>query len=113
MQGLQHEQHAQHNQQKEQQQQTEQTEDAIKLDSPRKGYYDDMQATYSRGVEELARLAGVGNKDGGAGVANQDAAAGRGGSQRRQLHGVVVGGGSLTETVGKVQRAKTVAMEFE
>ena len=77
------------------QQQNEQTEDVLKLNEPRVGYYEDMHATYSRGVEELARLAGVGNKDGG----------GQAGQGR--------GGGSLTETVGKVQRARTVAMEFE
>ena len=104
----QHEQHKlqQRTEQREQQKAlNEQTENAIKLDPPRVGYYDDMQATYTRGVEELARLAGVANRNGGSG-------GGGGSSPRQQFHGAA-GGGSLTETMGKVQRAKTVALEFE
>jgi kinetochor protein Mis14/NSL1 len=72
------------------QQGQEQSDDVLRLDKVREGYYEDMQATYAQGVGELARLAGVSkNSDGGG------------------------GGGSLTETVGKVQRARTVAMELE
>ena len=66
--------------------------DVLKLEKQREGYYEDMQVTYVHGVEDLARLTGVGS--GKEGVA-------------------VDQGGSLTETVGKVQRARTVAMEFE
>ncbi len=76
----------------------EHSEGVLDLDNPRPGYYQDMQATYARGVEELSRLAGVGNRDSGGGGAGQ---------------GQGQGGGSLTETVGKVQRARTVALEFE
>lgn len=61
----------------------------------RDGWQDDVQAVYARGVEELARLAGVKN-------ASEDT-----GTERWRA------GSSLTGTVGKVERARTVAMEFE
>ena len=71
-------------------------EDVLRLEKPRQGYHEDMRDTYARGVEDLARLAGVGSRYDSAGVSSAGQA-----------------GGSLTETVGKVQRARTVAMEFE
>ena len=71
-------------------------EDVLRLEKTRQGYYEDMRDTYAQGVEQLARLAGVGSTAGSGGVSSTGQA-----------------GGSLTETVGKVQRAKTVAMEFE
>jgi len=63
----------------------------LKLKPLRDGWHDDVQAMYERGIGELAVLSGLAT-----------AAAGNG-----------QGGASLTETVGKVQRARTVAMEFE
>lgn len=61
----------------------------------RDGWQDDVQAVYARGVEELARLAGVKNASEDTGTEGWRA------------------GSSLTGTVGKVERARTVAMEFE
>jgi len=60
------------------------------LDGAREDWLEDAKDMYERGVQALARLAGLAG----------ETEAGRGGS-------------SLTETVGKVQRARTVAMEFE
>ncbi|OAL22700.1 hypothetical protein AYO20_11152 [Fonsecaea nubica] len=65
----------------------------LKFKPPRDGWFDDVHAMYDRGTSELAALAGV-NKA-------EDAA-------DAQVYGA-----SLTETLGKVQRARTVAMEFE
>ncbi|KAJ9636161.1 uncharacterized protein PV06_04277 [Exophiala oligosperma] len=63
----------------------------LKLKTLRDGWHDDVQAMYESGIGELAVLSGL-----------KTTAAENG-------HG----GASLTETVGKVQRARTVAMEFE
>lgn len=67
------------------------------LKPPRDGWHDDIKAMYERGTNGLASLAGLGTTN------PSDSSSGTLG-----LHGA-----SLTETVGKVQRAKTVAMEFE
>ncbi|KIV82258.1 hypothetical protein PV11_04381 [Exophiala sideris] len=63
----------------------------LTLKLQREGWRDDVKAVYEHGVSELAVLAGL--------AAEQD--------------GSTPCGASLTETVGKVQRARTVAMEFE
>ena len=63
-------------------------ERGVELEAMRDGWYEDVKEVYEKGVGELGRIAGLGQADG-------------------------QGGGSLTETVGKVQRARTVAMEFE
>jgi kinetochor protein Mis14/NSL1 len=58
------------------------------------GWFEDRRVMYERGTNELAALAGLAN--------------------RREDASVSTGNGpSLTETVGRVQRARTVAMEFE
>ncbi|KIV96260.1 hypothetical protein PV10_00145 [Exophiala mesophila] len=61
----------------------------------RNGWQDDVQTNYSRAVGELAGLAGVKN--------DPETTA----TERWRA------GPSLTGTVGKVERARTVAMEFE
>lgn len=68
-----------------------QTYTGLELDSMRDGWNEDVRGVYERGVSDLAVLGGAAQKkeDGG--------------------HDV----GSLTETVGKVQRARNVAGEFE
>ncbi|RMZ85463.1 hypothetical protein DV737_g860, partial [Chaetothyriales sp. CBS 132003] len=58
----------------------------LQLEGLRSGWHDDVESMYERGVDGLVRLAGLKGSDGG--------------------------DGSLTETVGKVQRARSVAMEF-
>jgi kinetochor protein Mis14/NSL1 len=63
-------------------------EGVLKLDDMREGWQEDVAEMYERGLGELRRL-GV-----------------HGGSAEE-------GSGSLTETVGKAQRAKVVAMELE
>lgn len=63
----------------------------------RDGWHEDIKAMYERGTNGLASLAGLGTTNASA---SSSGALG--------LHGA-----SLTETVGKVQRARTVAMEFE
>jgi len=68
----------------------EEVEDALNLASLREGWQDDVQGVYARGLEELRRL---GSSTGSA----YDKA----------------GGISLTETIGKAQRARNVAMELE
>jgi hypothetical protein len=79
----------------------------LKLDKMREGYYQDMQETYIRGVEELSALAGV-----GVGKRNMNTATVSTGTSAQDEAGTRRGR-SLTEAVGKVQRARTVAMEFE
>ncbi|KIW89405.1 uncharacterized protein Z519_10259 [Cladophialophora bantiana CBS 173.52] len=68
-------------------------EDVLQLKPQRDGWYDDVHAMYDRGTTELAMLAGVNRAEGDA---------------DHEVHGA-----SLTETLGKIQRARTVAMEFE
>jgi kinetochor protein Mis14/NSL1 len=63
-------------------------EGVLKLDDMREGWQEDVAEMYERGLGELRRLGGYG------GSAEE-------------------GSGSLTETVGRVQRAKMVAMELE
>ena len=60
----------------------------LKLDDMREGWQEDVAEMYERGLGELRKLGG------------------HGGSGEE-------GSGSLTETVGKAQRAKVVAMELE
>jgi len=64
----------------------------LRLDEVREGWEEDVAALYERGVEELRRLGGFGG----------------GGGDREES-----GSGSLTETVGRVQRAKVVTLELE
>jgi hypothetical protein len=63
----------------------------------REGWRDDVRVSYERGVDELVRLSGFKTHNG--------SVSGNGNDNGR--------GGSLTETVGKVQRARTVALEFD
>lgn len=63
----------------------------FELKALRDGWHDDVRAMYERGMSGLAALAGLQAEEAGA-------------SAR---------GASLTETVGRTQRARTVAMEFE
>ena len=58
--------------------------------STREGRWEDVKGGYENAAQELGSL--VGSKSHG---------------------GEVAQGGSLTETVGRVQRARTVAMEFD
>ncbi|KIW27960.1 uncharacterized protein PV07_07653 [Cladophialophora immunda] len=67
--------------------------DVLGLKPLRDGWLDDANAMYERGTNELAALAGVNRADGDA---------------NHRVYGA-----SLTETLGKIQRARTVAMEFE
>ncbi|EXJ73675.1 uncharacterized protein A1O5_03437 [Cladophialophora psammophila CBS 110553] len=67
--------------------------DVLQLKPQRDGWYDHVHAMYDRGTSELAVLAGVNRAKGDA---------------DHEVHGA-----SLTETLGKIQRARTVAMEFE
>ncbi|RMD42364.1 hypothetical protein DV735_g2789, partial [Chaetothyriales sp. CBS 134920] len=71
----------------------QQNQVGLQLEQVRSGWHEDVQSMYERGVDDLVRLAGLKRSDGD----------GRGGSSDA----------SLTETVGKVQRARSVAMEFE
>ncbi len=66
---------------------------ALDLKTLPEGWYDDRRDMFERGTRELAALAGMVNSSEEAGNAAK--------------------GPSLTETVGRVQRAKTVAMEFD
>ncbi|RVX75307.1 hypothetical protein B0A52_00660 [Exophiala mesophila] len=68
---------------------------ALGLKPLRNGWQDDVQRNYSRAVEELVGLAGGKNDPENTGTERWRA------------------GSSLTGTVGKVERARTVAMEFE
>jgi hypothetical protein len=67
-------------------------ENVLKLGPVRAGYHEDMRQTYEQGLQNLSMLAGTKSKSSQAGHQQ---------------------GASLTETVGKVQRARTVAMEFD
>jgi kinetochor protein Mis14/NSL1 len=67
----------------------------LNLHPLREGWHQDVRATYERGTAELAALAGFPTEDNTAAPSPPQP------------------GPSLTETVGKVQRARTVAMEFE
>ena len=69
------------------------SEGVLKLDHMRGGWQEDVEGVYERGLSELWRLGGHGGS-----VPSGDERS---------------GSGSLTETVGKVQRAKVVAMELE
>ncbi|KEF62641.1 uncharacterized protein A1O9_00614 [Exophiala aquamarina CBS 119918] len=69
----------------------------LSLKPPRDTWHDNVKAMYERGTHGLAALAGLGTAN------PSDSAAGT----------LVHPGASLTETVGKVQRARTVAIEFE
>lgn len=64
-------------------------EAGLELEPMAEGWQGEASATYERGLGELRRLGGMGGSGGGAEE------------------------GSLTETVGKVQRARVVAMELE
>ena len=73
----------------------------LKLEALPDGWREDVAEMYEHGLGDLRRLAG---------------AAGAGDTLRRGRvgeDGITWAGGSLTETVGKVQRARDVAMEFE
>ena len=61
------------------------------MENVRGGWQEDIEKMYEHGLAELRRLGGL-----------DDSAARQGGASR-----------SLTETVGKAQRAKVVAMELE
>ena len=61
-------------------------EGLLRLDDIAEGWQEDISAMYEHGLAELRRLGGQGGGE---------------------------GSGSLTETVGKVQRAKVVALELE
>ncbi|OAL30404.1 hypothetical protein AYO22_01602 [Fonsecaea multimorphosa] len=63
----------------------------------REGWFDDVNAMYERGTNELAALAGIKGAQ----------------AQGEEADHQRVYGASLTETLGKIQRARTVAMEFE
>lgn len=69
----------------------------LSLKPPRDGWHDDIKTMYERGTSGLAGLAGLRT----------------GGASDSATETLVHPGASLTETVGKVQRARTVAMEFE
>lgn len=62
----------------------------LELDDMREGWWGDVKGGYERATEELGSLVGV-----------------------KSQGGETAQGGSLTETVGRVQRARTVAMEFD
>lgn len=80
-----------------------QTHNVLNISELRKGWNEDAKEIFSRGVNELAALSGV------APAAASSIETSNGTSdpilQRK--------GTSLTETVGKAQRARGVAMEFE
>jgi kinetochor protein Mis14/NSL1 len=65
----------------------------LKLEPVREGYHEDLRQTYEHGLRNLSMLAGTKSK-----TLSQ--------AENQQ-------GASLTETLGKVQRARTVAMEFD
>lgn len=85
--------------------------------------HEDLRQTYEQGVMQLARLAGSSKNPSISAVAPVSASAsGSGGAAVATTNTRTGGGGSggsggdnmtLTETVGKVQRARTVAMEFD
>jgi kinetochor protein Mis14/NSL1 len=71
-------------------------EKVLKLDPVSDEWQEDVATVYGRGVGELVRLSGLAG--GGDGSGNGEGSGG--------------GRGSLTETVGRVQRAKMVALEL-
>jgi kinetochor protein Mis14/NSL1 len=81
----------------------QQQQNILGVSLPTEDWYADTKNTYEQGVSELSSLAGLAAKenDGNATLAAAAPAAATG------------QGASLTETVGKLQRARTVAMEFE
>lgn len=66
----------------------------LKLKPLRDGWHDDVQEMYARGTGELVSLAGLRTDETLPGASSQR-------------------GSSLTEIVGKIQRARTVALELE
>ncbi|OAP65425.1 hypothetical protein AYL99_01397 [Fonsecaea erecta] len=70
-------------------------DDILKMKPRRDGWFDDVSTMFDRGTNELAALAGVNRAEGDE-------------ADHHRLYGP-----SLTETLGKIQRARTVAMEFE
>lgn len=74
------------------------SEGDLKLQPLRDGWHDDVKAMYERATDELVALAGLAGSEAGSGPVSGLPSYGR---------------PSLTETVGKVQRARNVAMEFE
>ncbi len=82
-----------------------QSQSQLQLDPLPAGWNDEVREMYERGLAGLKRLAGV--DAGGAGAHVKGAVGGGGGAA------AAAGGGSLTETLGKVQRARDVAREFE
>ncbi|KAL2045880.1 hypothetical protein ABVK25_011983 [Lepraria finkii] len=81
------------------------SENVLNLQTMREGYHEDLRQTYEQGVTELARLAGSGKTTSTSTSASGSAAGTSAGAAGASM--------TLTETVGKVQRARTVAMEFE
>lgn len=71
-------------------------QNALELLTLRDGWHDDVKSMYERGTGELAGLAGFGVN-----------------GARPTPGNHAPHGASLTETVGKVQRARTVVMEFD
>jgi hypothetical protein len=69
----------------------------------------DIKETYETGVRELSSLAGVGGRNSN----DMNDAKTEGGNDVRGLNGNGKRGPSLMETMGKVQRARTVALEME
>lgn len=76
----------------EQEQLHNQSHKGLQLTSTREGWNEDVRDVYTRGVQSLAVLSGISQKTGSNDLANV---------------------ASLTETVGRAQRARGVAMEFE
>ena len=68
----------------------------LQIEPPSKEWFTDRREMYERGRNELAALAGLGS-----------------GSEEAGDASAVQRGPGLTETVGRLQRARTVAMEFE
>ena len=69
-------------------------EKGLELEEMREGWSGDVKGGYERATEELGSLVGLRSHGG-------------------EVARGAVEGGSLTETVGRVQRARMVAMEFD